>query len=170
MKSRKYAVPILMVVFIFLFPKTAYANSSWHWLTENTPFDILPYVVILTLIIEFAAIKILNPVDNSAKNTVRLLAIICFANLASFLLPYTIWLAPSAVGYTFEMSINGLPIYTVGGFYLFLTLLAEVPIVYFGLRNIVVNRKKLLASVICVNVITTVMVTFIEKIICRGSW
>jgi hypothetical protein len=57
MKNKKYYVLLFIAIFIILFPTAAYANSSWHWLTTTTPFDILPYVVVLTLAIEYVAIK-----------------------------------------------------------------------------------------------------------------
>jgi len=120
----------------------------------------------LTLLIEIIAIKKVNAIKQNKK----LIAVICLANLVSFLLPYAILLAPSAAGYTFEMSVNNLPIYTVGLGYLFITLLAEVPIIYIGLKNTVENRGKLILSIIAVNVVTTGMVAAIERIVCRGMW
>jgi len=161
---------IISISFVFLlipfFTLTVYANSSWHWLTETTPFDILPYVVVLTLLIEYIAIKNLN----SLKQPVKLAIIICLANLASFLLPYTILLMPSAVGYTFEMSIKHLPQYIVGFGYLFVTLVAEVPIVYISIKSIVTNKRKFLISIIIVNVVTTIIVATLERVFCKGSW
>jgi len=165
MKNRRIYTLIIALILYMLLSTTAYANSSWHWLTK-TPFDILPYTAVLTLLIEYVTIKKLN----SIIHPFRLLLIICLANMASFLLPYATLLMPSDVGYTFEMSIKYLPIYIVGFGYLFLTLAAEVPIVYISLRNIVTNRKKLLISIITVNVVTTIMVAAIERIFCRGSW
>jgi hypothetical protein len=46
---------------------SAYANSSWHWLTKTNPFDILPYAVILTLLIEYVAIQKANYLDSSIR-------------------------------------------------------------------------------------------------------
>ena len=166
MRNKRTYTLIIALILCMLLPTTAYANSSWHWLTKTTPFDVLPYAVVLTLLIEYVTVKKLN----SIIHPFRLLAIICLANTASFLLPYAILLMPSAVGYTFEMSIKHLPIYIVGFGYLFLTLVAEVPIVYISLRNIVTNRRRLLISIITVNVVTTIMVAAIERIFCRGSW
>jgi len=145
---------------------TAYANTSWHWLTESKPFDILPYVVVLTLMIEFVAIGKLNSINSSMK----LFLVICLANLASFILPYSVYLLPSATGYTFQMSISYLPLYIVGFGYLLLTLMAEVPIVYFSFRKNVLNRKKLLISIIAVNATTTLFVAIIERVFIKGSW
>ena len=167
MKRKEILMLVFVSFFYFLFLRTtAYANSSWHWLTKSNPFDLLPYAVILTLLIEYVIIQQLN----SIKNYFRLFIVICFANMASFLLPYATLLLPSAVGYTLEKSIYSLPIYIVGFGYLFLTLIAEIPIVYGCCKNIVTSEKRLLISIILVNTITTAMVAAAERIIYRGMW
>ena len=166
MKKKTLINLIAVIAIAMLFPTTVYANSSWHWLTKTVPFDILSYVVILTLVIEYFSLKTVN----SIKKHLRLLLVICAANLASYLLPFAILLLPSGVGYTFEMSINRLPIYIIGAGYIVLTLIVEVPAVYFSLRGTVKNKEKLVISIIIVNVITTIMVAVIERIVCKGSW
>ena len=102
--------------------------------------------------------------------SLRLFIVICLANVASFLLPYAILLMPSDVGYTFEMSIRNLPRYIVGFGYLFLTLIAEVPVVYISLKKFITNKKRFLMTIIIVNAVTTIMVAIIERVICKGSW
>ena len=166
MKKKTISIIALIIILSVLFPTTAYANSSWHWLTKTRPFDILPYVVVLTLIIEFIAIGKLN----SIRSTIKLFLVICLANLASFVLPYTVYLLPSAVGYTFDMSISHMPLYIVGFGYLLLTLIAEVPIVYISFIKNVLNRKKLIISIITVNATTTLFVAIIERVFIKGSW
>ena len=166
MKKKTLIRLIAVIAIAMLFPITAYANSSWHWLTKTVPFDILPYVVVLTLAIEYFLLKTVNVIIKPF----RLLLVVCAANLASFLLPFAVLLAPDEVGYTFEMSINHWPTYIIGLGYLFLTLIVEVPVVYYSLRGVVENKKKLVNSIIIVNVITTVMVAVIERIVCKGSW
>jgi len=32
------------------------ANSSWHWISKTRPWDVLPFVIIFTLVIEILAI------------------------------------------------------------------------------------------------------------------
>ena len=166
MKKKTLISSVVIITIIMLFPTTAYANSSWHWLTKTIPFDILPHVVVATLLIEYFSLKTVN----SITKHFRLLLVVCAANLASFLLPFAVLLLPSAVGYTFEMSISHLPKYIIGLGYLFLTLIAEIPVVYISLRGVVENKKKLVISIVIVNVITTVMVAVIERIVCEGSW
>jgi len=154
--------------FVSFFTMIVFANSSWHWLTKTKPFDILPYVAIFTILVEYIAIKIINLINNS----IRLLLIICLANLASFLLPYAlIWTSSlAAVGYSFEMSVNHLPMYIVGLGYLFLTLIAEVPLVYISYKGIITEKRRLFISIIIVNVTTTMIIAIIERMVCRGSW
>jgi len=52
MKQKKWVSIILAIMLLTCMPITTYANSSWHWLTKTNPFDVLPYAVILTLLIE----------------------------------------------------------------------------------------------------------------------
>jgi hypothetical protein len=165
-KNKTISITALIIILSVFFPTIAYANSSWHWLTKTRPFDILPYVAVLTLILEFLAIGKLN----SMRSTIKLFIVICLANLVSFALPYTVYLLPSAVGYTFDMSISHLPLYIVGFGYLLLTLIAEMPIVYISFRKNVLDRKKLLVSIIAVNTATTLLVALIERIFIKGSW
>ena len=165
--KRKALIPLVAgIALTILFSTSAYANSSWHWLTKTAPFDILPYAVVLTLGIEYFSLKKANLI----QKPFRLLMVICAANLASFLLPFALFLWPSVTGYTFKMTINHLPIYMIGFGYLFLTLIVEVPAVYFSLQGVVENKKKLVLSIVVTNVITTVMVAIIERIVCKGSW
>ena len=87
MKKRAFVILTLVIGFLS-FPTAAYANSSWIWLTETNPFDVLPYAVILTLLIECAVIKGLNP----ELSLLRLVTVVCLANLLSFILPYALLL------------------------------------------------------------------------------
>lgn len=34
-----------------------YANSSWVWISETRPFDVLPWVAAVTILIEAAAVR-----------------------------------------------------------------------------------------------------------------
>ena len=166
MKNKKIQALTIAGMLSMILSTTAYANSSWHWITKTTPFDILPYVIILTLFVEYIVIK--N--GASIKSPFKLAIIICLANLISFLLPYAILLMPSDAGYTFEMSIAYWPKYIVGVGYLLLTLIAEIPVVYLSFKKVVTNRKKLLVSIVAANIVTTIMVVAVERLFCKGSW
>ena len=63
---KKYKLISAFIISLFslpLFNLTAFANSSWVWISETRPYDVLPWVAIGTLIIEtislivFAKIK-----------------------------------------------------------------------------------------------------------------
>lgn len=45
---------ILMVtsIMLCLLCTTAYANSSWHWVSQTRPYDVLPIAIIVTLLVE----------------------------------------------------------------------------------------------------------------------
>lgn len=68
------------------------------------------------------------------------------------------------------MSIKHFPKYIVGFGYLFLTLIAEVPVVYISFKKFITNKKRFLMTIIIVNTVTTIMVAIIERAICKGSW
>ena len=71
MKKYKLISAVIIGLFsIQLFDLTAFANSSWVWISETRPYDVLPWVAIGTLIIEtislivFSKIKNGKPVNN----------------------------------------------------------------------------------------------------------
>ena len=168
---------ITVVMLILAFPLTASANSSWHWISSKRPLDLLPIVIIVTLIIEIVSINYIAKV-NSLK---RVIPVTLLANLISFLIPY-IWLGISpgnaysqftheegllyAINYTVEFS----PTFTVSIFYLIITLFAETPIVYLFLKKKAPNKKILIAVIISVNIITTAITFAVERIFCHGEW
>jgi len=165
MKTKRLCTLMFIILLSAFLPITAYANSSWRWLTKTRPLDILPYAVVITLLIEFVALRRLNSIMSAL-----LLLVVCLANLASFLLPYALYLLPLDVGYTFEMSINHLPSYIVGLGYLILTLIAEIPIIYNCFKRSVANSKRFMSSIVAVNIVTTAIIAGIERIFIRGSW
>ena len=57
-----------LVYLIFIWPMiltTAYANSSWHWISSTRPVDILPVVIVTTLLIESVIVIKLSKVKKS---------------------------------------------------------------------------------------------------------
>ncbi len=66
MKCKLFLVVMLCSGFLILFPSTAYANSSWHWVTTS-PLTVLPCAVIFTLLIETIAVVKFGKVDNRNK-------------------------------------------------------------------------------------------------------
>ena len=147
-------------------------NSSWHWLTTSV-MPIFPVAVLLTLLIECSLIIAISRIQKIGKAV----AIIVIANIASFAMPY-LFKAVTLIGdFGWDYRGNSLiavfeagPFYIIGVFYLVLTALVEVPIVYLSLRQDAGKPKSLLASVVLVNVFTTTLIAIVERTISVGSW
>lgn len=146
------------------FPIVTLANSSWHWLTDARPIYILPIVCVATIAIEtimiFKCAKI--------KNVPKVLTGVLLANLLSFAVPYILRCFNEL--YDFVHMIENTPSFTVCTSYLVMTLVAEIPVVYFMLRKDTDNKSKLILIIILSNAITTLMVAAVERIVCVGSW
>lgn len=167
MKKYRLLTSILLILTILLaFPLTVFANSSWHWISETRPYDVLPIVVILTLVIEVSFIYLIAKV----KPLPKLIFVVLLANVLSFAAPYIfVYTTPSLV-YTFEQNLENTPFYTVGIIYLLTTVIIEVPIVYYLFKKSSTNTKKLLYSIIGANIITTIITAIIERTVCTGAW
>lgn len=160
---------LFIIIFMQILSLNVFADSSWHWITDIHPRVIFPIAVIATLLCEFFGVTLICKI----KKWWKVFLIIIVANLASFLFPCLFFVIFSPYG-DFASSIKAFdsnyPSYIIEPFYLFLTLIIEVPIVYFTLKNECTNRKKLLITVIAVNIFTTAMIAIIERIFCVGSW
>ncbi len=155
---------VVAVLLVMLSTTTVFANSSWHWVTDTAPIDLLPFVAIVTLIIETLAINFIPKVNKPVK----VFAVVAIANILSFLMPY-ILLSCEPPYHSIKTAFR-YPFYTVGGVFLFMTLATELPVVYFTLKKYVESKKHLLLSVIGSNVVTTVLVAIVERVLCYGHW
>ena len=157
---------IVITCFVFLIiPQAVFADSSWCWLTDTRPFDILPPVALATIVIEVLAIWL---IPNTGKLMKTAVAVI-LANAASFLLPYAL-LLNDPVYPKFDDMLNAGPNYIVGAGFVILTLVLEIPIVYNLLKKHVDSKKKLLWSIVGSNIVTTAMVAVIERMVTDGYW
>ena len=164
-KYRKLTVATWSLMFAFTCSLEVFANSSWRWISETRPYDLLPVVIILTLAIETVSIHFISKLKNIAKTIFIVLA----ANTVSFLTPYCfLYCVPSL--YTFEQMLEHQPIYNVGLLYLIITLAVEIPIVYFSLKKSAPNPKKMMLTVLLCNVATTILTAVIENTVCKGIW
>ena len=166
MKKTNLAALFTFIITLII-PCTIYANSSWVWISKTRPYDILPFVVIGTLLIETLSIHYFG----KSKGLLKTFLIITAANSISFAMPYLIEYSgvtsPYGKGtYIFEHA----PVYTVGIVYFIMTIACELPIVYSFLKKNTENRKALLISIITSNLVTTVLVAIIERTICVGRW
>ena len=160
----------LIIISAFLFfisPIITYADSSWVWISETRPYDVLPWTAILTIAIETLSINYFFKVHMLSKT----FCIVTLANLLSFSAPYLINLfLYDSSGFAFSKYLEHWPSYTVGLVYGFMTVAIELPVVYGALRKNAGSKRSLLLTIICSNAVTTCMVTGMERFFCRGSW
>ena len=167
-KYNALSIIILISVFIMCLPMSAYANSSWHWITTS-PMTLLPFVIILTLIIEIVSVVKFGKV----KNLKKVFYVVALANLLSYLAPYierAYRFIPTSGGFNFAAAFNKGPYYIVLIGYLLLTIIVELPVTFFILRKDTENAKMLAISILGANIITTLMVAIIERVVCVGQW
>ena len=157
---------IMIMALIVLLPANAFADSSWVWISEIRPFDILPWVALGTILIEWLSIWLIPKTGHALK----VLGIVIIANAASFLLPYAFLKTDLSWYGTFEHILDSGPHYIVSGVFLLLTLLIEMPIVYNVLKSKVQDKRVLQLTIIVSNVITTAVVAIIERLITEGHW
>ncbi len=159
------------ILLFYICPLKVLANSSWHWVTIS-PMKVLPLAIVLTLSIETWGVIAYGQV----KEKVRVFVIVTFANIVSFVTPYIYSTCilnrfyGSGWAYAWERAFNNGPNYIIRFVYLILTLCIEVPLVYFLLKNQSSNKKKLLLIAIAINIITTVVVAVLERLLCQGQW
>lgn len=72
-----------MLIMCFL-PTFAYANSSWRWISDTRPYDVLPFVIIITLAAETISIIKFSHIGNKVKTFL----IVLIGNILSFAAPY----------------------------------------------------------------------------------
>lgn len=148
-------------------PMTVYANSSWHWITVS-PMKILPYVIILTLVVEITSVYLFGKV----KNFKRAFYVISLANLFSYLAPYVeraYRFVPTS-GFDISSAFNKGPYYIVLTGYLILTIVIELPTAFLLLRKYSESKSKLAISILASNIVTTLAVAIIERTVCVGQW
>ena len=171
-KDKILRIMFLMVCIFAVSSCFVYANSSWIWLTDNRPWDILPWVAVATIIIEALAIWWIP----KTGHFVRVLITIVIANIASFLIPVLGWYnADKAMFASFQDYLDKMPYFvdlSIEGFMGFLgfTLLIEIPLVLLSLLFITEKRKTLVLTVIGANVVTTALVAVVERIYADGLW
>ena len=176
MKNKKIIIFFSTILTLFWFsPITAYANSSWVWISTTRPYDLLPFVIAGTLLIEILAVRLVAGIKNYKKT----IPVTVISNLVSFAAPYllmfiTVQMENSTISdgspFTLEDTLDKLPIYTVGLAFLFMTLACELPIVYNVLKKETDHRKRLALVIIGSNFLTTVLTAVVERTLCYGRW
>lgn len=169
MSKNNFCMSLCTTIFLlFSFTITALANSSWRWISESRPYDVLPFVIVFTLFAETYTIKHYCRIIK----TDRVFIPVFIGNIISYFMPYAvdILLVRSEHIYTLSEFWQRGHFYTVGTVYLFMTLVAEIPVVYAFLKKKATDSKTLVRVILAVNVLTTVLVALTERIICRGRW
>ena len=137
------------------------------WISETTPYDVIPFVAISTLIIETVAFNLFLKIGKWHKVFTGVL----IGNLLSFAVPYIDY--SNTVPY-YDMPLSYIlergPFYTVGAAFLFLTVAVELPFMYFWLKKDAKNKKLLVLVTVVANVVTTAMVAVAERVLCEGRW
>lgn len=162
--NKYYSILILTVLFSISFPMVVYANSSWQWISKTRPYDVLPYVIIVTLLIESLGLYLLINIRPFS----RIFFIVLAGNLLSFLLPYLLNIFDPI--FPLERILETTPFYAVGALYLISTIIAEVPLCYWYLSKITEEKKRLLYTLIILNTITTIITACVERYFCRGGY
>ncbi len=167
MKKNNFMSFILAFIMCFGFSVTAFANSSWAWITESRPYDVLPFVIVFTLVTETCIIAYFSKIESKSRVFVPVL----IGNLLSYAMPYIVY-SNSLYGevYGLKHALDHSPYYTVGIHFLVMTLVVELPVVYLSLRKKAADKKVLTITTVAINVITTLVVALIERLICRGQW
>lgn len=169
MRKNNWCVSLVAaLVLSFAFSFSAAANSSWRWITESRPYDVLPFVIVFTLLIETYAIKHLCAIER----TDRVFVPVLIGNIISYAMPYAAYsqTTPYAGAYSLGYILERGPFYTVGIVFLLMTLIVEIPVVYAFLKKKANSKNTLIKVTFAVNVFTTVLVAITERVICRGKW
>lgn len=169
-RNQRFLLSFILLLAIWLWPATALANSSWHWITYS-PARILAPAIVATLALEMAALYLAAGVRRRGK----LALVVALANLASFLLPYLARVAGMVAGgvyadQPFYAAFDRGPYYIVMTGFLVLTLVAEMPIIYFSLRRDCRRPRLLPAVIVAANLVTTLGVALVERQLCQGRW
>ncbi len=169
-REKPFVTAALVFLLLPLFRLTAWANSSWIWVSETRPVDVLPWVAAATVLIE--TVWIGRCLDRALRP--RVFLAVCAANLVSFLAPYLfLSLEPMTMGYSLAEALqkqaDHWPSWIVGGGYLALTVLTE-SFVYFLFEKKAARPKGLLRAFLFSNIATTALTFAAERLLCRGHW
>ncbi|RNA69916.1 hypothetical protein [Alteribacter keqinensis] len=173
--KKKVPVSVAAVILLLIvFSSPAFANSSWQWVTDS-PRTLLPVAIALTLVIEITGIFLFGRLVKSVRVLVIGIGAVVLANFVSFILPYAVRAGNFLIysgewGIAWNMAATSGPYYIILLGYLGLTVLVEVPIVYYALKRYTRQVKTLLIVIITVNIITTLFVALMERMMFHGQW
>lgn len=149
----------------FLIGMPVSANSSWVWISQTRPYDVLPWVALVTIIIETICLKRVLKEQRWKK----VLVVTLVANLLSFAAPYVLYSFDPVFVWS-GRNWRDVHLYTVGAIYLLMTIVVEMPVVYGCLKKSAKDRKYLIGVIVGSNVVTTLITAVAERILCWGKW
>ena len=165
MNTKRITLTLSVILGIMAISTSAvFADSSWIWISETRPFDVLPFVAVGTIFIETVMICWLGKVGKKLLAT----GVVIVSNLVSFVVPYLLEMANDV--HLGMDALESMPFYTVGFLYLLLTLVIEVPIGYIIMGKYVKDSRRLLIVLVAANAVTTAMVALVERTLCEGYW
>ena len=165
-KNKLNMCALITIGFIAGMPYVAYANSSWYWFSETRPFDILPWVALVTIVVEWIMLWKIPDIKRWGK----VLCAVAVANIASFLMPYLLIYIQSSTQESFKELLDTSPSYIVGIVFLIITCAVEIPIVNKVLKNDTQNGKRLFTVSIIANIITSLFAAILERLVTEGGW
>ncbi len=170
MKNKIFSALLTVSITISLMCMQVSANSSWRWVSETRPYEILPFIIMITLFIETSAYIFIAKI----KRPIKTFIFVAIANLISFLAPYISGYLGYTGGftYTFQQALDYTPYYTIGLDYYLTTIFVEFPIIWFSLLKDVNDKYiiKFFFTIVCTNLITTLICAFAERMIAYGVW
>ena len=149
-----------------LLPLTASANSSWVWISNARPYDVLPFVALITIAIEAAALWW----TLGKQHLTKIVVVVVIANLLSFAAPYFFEYTNPQRIYPMTQVLDKFPSYTVRAMYLVITVIVELPVAFFSLRKHAERKGSLLLTAACANLVTTLLTAAAERLFCYGQW
>ncbi|MGI6605406.1 MAG: hypothetical protein GX062_06500 [Firmicutes bacterium] len=164
MRRALFIIFVILVVFFTPSP-TVHANSSWQWLTVR-PCDVLLLILALIALMEAGVVTRFARVLDARKSFV----VVLLANAVSHLFPYGLRML--ACWHKFRCVCKALdaPYYTVGTYSLIMTAVVELPAVYFVLRRLVDDTRRLGWILVLANISSTLVAAGVERLLCHGHW
>lgn len=167
-KRHRYSVAAGTLILAAALATPVFANSSWRWLSDTRPYDLLPIAVVMTLVIEILAINYIPRVRDLKRTAFW----VTLCNLLSFASTYVFTYLGSGVVKSFDELLEYTPVYTIGLFSFLLTVVVEIPLTQWKLSNGMDDKGKtrLLVTILCSNALTTGLVFALERILAPGKW
>lgn len=136
------------------------SGGGWFWKSELIPLHILPVALAGAFLVEIGLFLLTTKPLHKGRACIVFLV----GNLLSFLLSYGLIYMSS------QATLLPQDIYIVNGAFLILTFFAECSLEYGLLNRDTNNKRRLLLTVILLNLLTTILLGWIERTLCYGLY